>query len=145
LSGGGALTSNVTISLASVPVANVTGLGTMATQNANAVAITGGTVTATLSGNLTSANVTITGGTINSVAFTNGTFANANITSVAVAFPNTFLANSTATLDNATITLGSATTTVGTSRSQTPTLRLFLPRFQIVILPTARQHWVMPH
>jgi len=113
LSGGGALTSNVTISLASVPVANVTGLGTIATQNANAVAITGGTVTATLSGNLTSANVTITGGTINSVAFTNGTFANANITSVAVAFPNTFLANSTATLGNATITLGSATTTVG--------------------------------
>jgi hypothetical protein len=46
LSGGGALTSNVTISLTSVPSGNVTGLGTMATQNANAVAITGGNVTA---------------------------------------------------------------------------------------------------
>jgi hypothetical protein len=46
LSGGGALTGNVTISLTSVPSGNVTGLGTMATQNANAVAITGGNVTA---------------------------------------------------------------------------------------------------
>lgn len=46
LSGGGALTSNVTISLTSVPSGNVTGLGTMATQNANAVAIIGGNVTA---------------------------------------------------------------------------------------------------
>ena len=43
LSGGGALTGNVTISLTSVPSANVSGLGTMATQNANNVAITGGT------------------------------------------------------------------------------------------------------
>ena len=44
LSGGGALTGNVTISLTSVPAANVSGLGTMATQNANAVVITGGTI-----------------------------------------------------------------------------------------------------
>ena len=63
LSGGGALTGNVTISLANVPNANVTGLGTMATQNANAVAITGGTV-----GNATLSNVTITTGTINAQA-----------------------------------------------------------------------------
>ena len=93
LSGGGALTGNVTLSLTSVPSANVSGLGTMATQNANAVVITGGT--------------------INSVAHTGGTFANANITSVAVTFPNSYLANSTATLGNATITLGSTTSTVG--------------------------------
>jgi hypothetical protein len=46
LSGGGALTGNVTISLTSVPSANVSGLGTMATQNANNVAITGGNVSA---------------------------------------------------------------------------------------------------
>jgi hypothetical protein len=46
LSGGGALTGNVTISLTAVPAGNVSGLGTMATQNANAVAITGGNVTA---------------------------------------------------------------------------------------------------
>ena len=104
LSGGGALTSNVTISLTSVPSGNVTGLGTMATQNANAVAITGGSVTA----NLTSGNVTITGGTINSVSF-----ASANITSVAATFPNSYLTNSSATLGNTTITLGSTATAVG--------------------------------
>jgi hypothetical protein len=104
LSGGGALTGNVTISLTSVPSGNVTGLGTMATQNANAVAITGGSVTA----NLTSGNVTITGGTINSVSF-----ASANITSVAATFPNSYLTNSSATLGNTAITLGSTTTAVG--------------------------------
>ena len=104
LSGGGALTSNVTISLTSVPSGNVTGLGTMATQNANAVAITGGSVTA----NLTSGNVTITGGTINSVSF-----ASANIISVAATFPNSYLTNSSATLGNTAITLGSTTSSVG--------------------------------
>lgn len=91
MSGGGALTANVTLDLAntavvlgtygnathvsqitidaqgrstaasnvaiSIPSGNVTGLGTMATQNANAVAITGGNITVT---NLSSANVTIT-------------------------------------------------------------------------------------
>jgi len=46
LTGGGSLTGNVTISLANVPNANVTGLGTMATQNANAVTITGGSINA---------------------------------------------------------------------------------------------------
>jgi hypothetical protein len=44
--------SNVTISVTS---GQVSGLGTMATQNANAVAITGGTA------NLTSANITYSG------------------------------------------------------------------------------------
>jgi hypothetical protein len=83
LTGGGALTGNVTISLTSVPSGNVTGLGTMATQNANAVAITG------------------------------GTFGNANITSVTSTFPNSYLTNSSATLGNATITLGSTTSSVG--------------------------------
>jgi hypothetical protein len=86
MSGGGALTANVTLDLAntavvaatygnathvsqitidaqgrttaasnvaiSIPSGNVTGLGTMATQNANAVAITGGTIVAS--------NVTVT-------------------------------------------------------------------------------------
>lgn len=88
LTGGGALSSNVTISLANVPLANVTGAGTMASQNANAVAITGGTVN-------------------------NATLSNATISSVAQTFPNNFLANSTTTLGNATLTLGSTTTTVG--------------------------------
>jgi len=65
LSGGGALTGNVTISLTSVPSGNVSGLGTMATQNANAVTITGGSVTA----NVTSNNVNLTGTTAASATF----------------------------------------------------------------------------
>lgn len=44
LSGGGALTGNVTISLTSVPSGNVSGLGTMAVQNSNNVTITGGSI-----------------------------------------------------------------------------------------------------
>jgi hypothetical protein len=60
LSGGGALTGNVTVSLTSVPFANVTGAGTMASQNANAVVITGGTVD----------NVVIGGTTPNAATFT---------------------------------------------------------------------------
>jgi hypothetical protein len=127
MSGGGALTANVTLDLAntavvaatygnathvsqmtidaqgrataasnvaiSIPSGNVTGLGTMATQNANAVVITGGT--------------------INSTSQLSGTYTNVNVTSVAVTFPNSYLANSTATLGNATITLGGTTTSVG--------------------------------
>lgn len=42
LDGGGQLTGNVTIDLNSIPAANVTGLGTIAFQNANSVMITGG-------------------------------------------------------------------------------------------------------
>jgi len=82
--------SNVTIAVANN---QVTGLGTMSTQNANAVVITGGT--------------------INTVSHTGGSFANANITSVAVTFPNSYLTNSSATLGNASVTLGSTTTSVG--------------------------------
>ena len=76
-----------------IPSGNVTGLGTMATQNANAVVITGGT--------------------INSVAHTDGSFGNANITSVAVTFPNSYLANSSATIGNTTVTLGSTVSSIG--------------------------------
>jgi hypothetical protein len=65
LTGGGALTGNVTINLDSVPSGNVSGLGTMATQNANAVAITGGSVTA----NVTSNNVNLTGTTSATATF----------------------------------------------------------------------------
>ena len=82
--------ANVAIAISNTAVS---GLGTMSTQNANSVAITGGN--------------------INSVNHSGGTFATANITSVAATFPNSFLANSTATLGNTTITLGSTTTSVG--------------------------------
>lgn len=43
-SGGGQLTGNVTITVNDIPAGNVTGLGTMATQNANNVTITGGSI-----------------------------------------------------------------------------------------------------
>lgn len=43
----------------------------------------------------------------------NMTLPNVTISSVATAFPNNFLANSTATLGNATITLGGTTSSVG--------------------------------
>jgi len=81
---------NVAISIAN---SAVTGLGTMSTQNANAVVITGGT--------------------INSVAHSGGTFANANITSVAATFPNSYLANSAATIGNTSVALGSTVTNIG--------------------------------
>lgn len=121
MTGGGALTGNVTLNLANTAVtadtygnatavaqvtidaqgrvtsaSNVTiaisnsavsGLGTMSTQNANNVAIIGGSVS------------NITGNVV-------GGIPNNTIT-------NSLLQNSTATLGNATITLGSTTSTVG--------------------------------
>lgn len=74
--------------------------------------------TVTTLNNMTLANVTITSGSSTNVTTTGGsisnvTITNANITSVSPAFPNSFLANSTATLGNATVTLGSTTSTVG--------------------------------
>lgn len=77
--------SNVAIAIAN---SAVSGLGTMSTQNANAVTITGGTVG-------------------------NATLTNVNITSVAATFPNNYLANSSTTLGNAVLTLGSTTSSVG--------------------------------
>jgi hypothetical protein len=121
MSGGGALTGNVTLNIANtavvagtygnasavaqitvdaqgritsagnvtIAIANsaVSGLGTMSTQNANNVAITGGNITG------------ITGNVV-------GAIPNGTIT-------NTLLQNSTATLGNATITLGGTTSSVG--------------------------------
>ena len=121
MSGGGALTGNVTLNLANTAVAagtygnatavsqitvdaqgritsagNVTiaiansavsGLGTMSIQNANNVAITGGSITG------------ITGNVV-------GAIPSSTIT-------NALLQNSTATLGNATITLGGTTSSVG--------------------------------
>ena len=121
MSGGGALTGNVTLNLANtavvagtygnasavsqitvdaqgritsagnvtIAIANsaVSGLGTMSTQNADNVAITGGNIT----------------GIIGNVV---GAIPSSTIT-------NALLQNSTATLGNVTITLGSTTSSVG--------------------------------
>jgi hypothetical protein len=66
-------TSAMTAS-ASIPNTDVTGLGTMSTQNANNVAVTGGTV----------AGATITGGTINNTPIGAGTAAAGTFTNVAM-------------------------------------------------------------
>jgi hypothetical protein len=88
----GRITSAANVAIA---IANsaVSGLGTMSTQNAN--------------------NVAITGGNVSSVTLNGGTYANANITSVVATFPNNYLANSSTTLGNATLTLGGTTASVG--------------------------------
>jgi len=82
----GRVTSAANVAIA-ISNSAVSGLGTMSTQNANSVAITGGNITA------------VTGNVV--TAIPNGSVTNA------------LLQNSTATLGNATITLGSTTTTVG--------------------------------
>jgi len=61
--GGGALTGNITITVVDVPAANVTGLGTMALQNAFNVSITGG--------NVNVANTVFIGATSNTAAMPN--------------------------------------------------------------------------
>jgi len=86
--------ANVTIAIAN---SAVSGLGTMSTQDAN--------------------NVAITGGNVSSVTLDGGTYANANITSVVATFPNNYLANSSTTLGSTTLTLGSTTTSVGNLKS----------------------------
>ena len=92
LTGGGQLNANVTVSLTSVPFANVTGAGTMASQNANAVSISGGSIDGTTIGgssaadgtfvNLSSSNVTVS----NNVTITSLTgYVYANNSSVSTA------------------------------------------------------------
>jgi hypothetical protein len=128
--------TNITITSADDPSngrANVTistsGLGTMATQNANSVTITGGTINGvsltldsinnTPLGNVTpsTANVTTFNASGNVVlgGYTGYIYANGSGSNVTASttIPNSGLANSTATLGNATITLGSTTSTVG--------------------------------
>lgn len=82
----GRVTSAANVSIA-ISNSAVSGLGTMSTQNANSVAITGGSVD-------------------------NATLANANITSVATTFPNNYLSNSSVTLGSTAIALGSTETNV---------------------------------
>jgi len=77
----GSGTSSMTAS-ATIPNTDITGLGTMSTQNASAVAITGGTITgATVTGgtidNTTIGATTAAAGTFTSVAMTTGTIATA--------------------------------------------------------------------
>jgi len=140
LSGGGQLTGNVTVSLTNVPAANVTGLGTMATQNANAVTITGGSVNSVTSnastftnasiqsgsvGNVTLSNITTTG--LTGYLYGNGSGSNVSasttipVSSVSGAVPNTTtvtagtgLAGGGALSSNITLNIANTTVTSGT-------------------------------
>lgn len=81
ITGGGALTGNVTLTLNNVPNANVTGLGTMATQNANSVVITGGTIDNVVIGNSTPSTALFTTANVSSqLNLTNASNYNVNAT-----------------------------------------------------------------
>ena len=95
--------ANVTITSGSIPNTVVTGLGTMAVQNANNVTITGGTENAVSYTNLKT--TTLTG-----YLYGNNT---AGFVTASTTIPNTGLGNSTLTLGNTVLTLGSTTTSVG--------------------------------
>jgi len=72
--GTGVMTASTTI-----PSTSITGLGTMSAQNANAVAITGGTITGSTINNTVIGGSTPAAGTFTSVAMTSGTIANAPV------------------------------------------------------------------
>lgn len=115
----------------SIPLANldanfntiynaVNGIGNGSESLAN-VTIAGGTISNVTLDNVTVdvetlSNVTITNLTVNGTAnletVTAATIGNANITSVAVAFPNSFLANSNVTIGNTAVSLGDTITTI---------------------------------
>lgn len=82
----GSGTSIMTAS-STIPNTDITGLGTMSTQNASAVAITGGTI----------AGATITGGSINNTTIGSGTAAAGTFTSVAMTTGTITTAPSTGT------------------------------------------------
>ena len=100
----GSATSAIPLSQLDSNFATTITLGNTAIQLGNTV---------TTLNNMTLNNVTITSSTVNGLTLTNATLTNANITSVAVAFPNNFLANSSVTLGNTALTLGSTVTSIG--------------------------------
>jgi hypothetical protein len=109
--------ANVLITGGTISGANFTGLGTMSTQNANAVAITGGNIS----------SVVIQGGTINGAALTNvtygglGTMSTQNATTVAITGGTiNSVAHTGGTLNN--MTIGATTANTGAFTTTTTTL-----------------------
>lgn len=102
LSGGGQLNANVTLSLTSVPFANVTGAGTMASQNANSVSITGGSIDGTAIGGSTPANGSFTNASVSNVTISNNLTLN-NLTGYVYA-NNTGVATASTTIPVASVT-----------------------------------------
>lgn len=132
LSGGGQLVGNVTVSLTNVPLANVTGAGTMASQNANAVTITGGTINGVTENAATYTNVTINSGnaTLTNVTATNGNITNFSSGNVSitggttnnVTQTNVVISSGNATLNIANLTYANIATAI---RTQTLTGYLY--------------------
>ena len=138
----GRLTAASTVSIA-ISNTQVSGLGTMSTQNANAVSITGGSITGVsltidnLDSTPIGATTPSTGkfttlGVSNSVTFSNYTgylYANgAGFITAATTIPNAGLTNSSVTINGNTVSLGGSTTvtavnpyalTIGTGLSGT--------------------------
>ena len=120
----GRLTAASTVSIA-ISNTQVSGLGTMSTQNANAVSITGGSITGVsltidnLDSTPIGATTPSTGkfttlGVSNSVTFSNYTgylYANgAGFITAATTIPNAGLTNSSVTINGNTVSLGGSTT-----------------------------------
>jgi hypothetical protein len=113
--GTGAMTASTTI-----PNTDITGLGTMSTQNSNAVAITGGTLTGVTINNSAIGGTTPSSGAFTSLSSTSGNFnGTVGATTPTFAFFTTLNSSSTTTLNGTTIP--ASKTLVDTDSSQTLT------------------------
>jgi len=122
LSGGGALTSNVTLNLANTAVApdtygNATAVSSFTVDQQGRITSAGNVTIAIGNSNLQNSNVvlgntTLTlGRTVSAVG--NLSLNNVTINSVAATFPNNYLTNSTVIIGNTTIALGGNTANLG--------------------------------
>lgn len=119
------------VSSQTIPLANIAGAGTMASQNANAVAITGGNISVT---NLTATSVTTSSDLTTAAATVTGTAAVNNLTANAatvgnltvsgpINIPNLF-GNAVALGANTTGSLNTAAVSVSTTQTVTDTIAL---------------------
>ena len=122
LSGGGALTGNVTLNLANTTVAsatygNATAVASFTVDQQGRITNAGNVTIAIGNSNLQNSNVvlgntTLTlGSTVSAVG--NLSLNNVTINSVASTFPNNYLTNSTVIIGNTTIALGGSTANLG--------------------------------
>jgi len=122
MSGGGALTANVTLNLANTAVApatygNATAVSSFTVDQQGRITNAGNVTIAIGNSNLQNSNVvlgntTLTlGSTVSAVG--NLSLNNVTINSVAATFPNNYLTNSTVIIGNTTIALGGSTANLG--------------------------------
>jgi len=122
LSGGGALTGNVTLNLANTAVVaatygNATAVSTFTVDQQGRITSAGNVTIAIGNSNLQNSNVvlgntTLTlGSTVSAVG--NLSLNNVTINSVAATFPNNYLTNSAVIIGNTTIALGGSTANLG--------------------------------